>query len=91
MSSDTNWEYKDVHLSAYSSSYHTWIAVNRIHALFHLVVLFLVGECPASEFDVPTFRNTVCSIYMGDVNSVTVCVKGHGTEWLVVPKSCVIS
>ena len=29
------------------------------------VVCFLLGNSPASEFYMPTFRNTVCSIFMG--------------------------
>ena len=29
------------------------------------VVLFLLGDSPASEFYVPTFRNTVCPIFIG--------------------------
>jgi len=29
------------------------------------VVCFLLGNSPASEFDTPTFRNTVCSIFIG--------------------------
>jgi hypothetical protein len=28
-------------------------------------VCFLLGNSPASEFDIPTFRNTVCSIFIG--------------------------
>jgi hypothetical protein len=29
------------------------------------VVCFLLGNSPASEFCMPTFRNTVCSIFIG--------------------------
>jgi len=32
------------------------------------VVLFLLGNSPASELYVPTFRNTVCSNFIGRVN-----------------------
>jgi len=31
-------------------------------------IFFLLGYTPASEFDMPTFRNTVCSIFVGRVN-----------------------
>ena len=40
-------------------------------ASFHRVlnvVFFLLGDSPASEFYVPTFRNTVCSIFIGRVS-----------------------
>ena len=33
------------------------------------VVLFLLGDSLASEFYVPTFRNTVCYIFIGRVNT----------------------
>jgi len=29
------------------------------------VVCFLLGNSPASEFYIPTFRNTICSIVIG--------------------------
>jgi hypothetical protein len=32
------------------------------------VVFFLLGDSPASEFYMPTFRNTVCSIFMCGVS-----------------------
>jgi len=32
---------------------------------YHVVVCFLLGNSPASEFYMPTFRNTVCSIFIG--------------------------
>jgi hypothetical protein len=32
------------------------------------VVFILLGDSPASEFYVPTFRNTVCSIFKGRVS-----------------------
>ena len=32
------------------------------------VVFFLLGDCPVSEFYMPTFRNTVCSIFIGGVS-----------------------
>jgi len=35
-----------------------------------LVVLFLLGDSPPSEFYVPTFRNTVCYIFIGHVNTI---------------------
>jgi hypothetical protein len=36
------------------------------------VVCFLLGNCPASEFYMPTFRNTICSIFIGKkVNKFT--------------------
>jgi CRISPR/Cas system Type II protein with McrA/HNH and RuvC-like nuclease domain len=31
-------------------------------------VLFILGDSPASEFSVSTFRNTVCSILIGRLN-----------------------
>jgi len=33
------------------------------------VVFFLLGETPASEFYAPTFRNTVCSIFIGGIST----------------------
>jgi hypothetical protein len=30
-----------------------------------LFVCFLLGNFPASEFYIPTFRNTICSIFIG--------------------------
>jgi len=33
------------------------------------IVFFLVGESPGSEFFVPTFRNTVYSIFIGGVST----------------------
>jgi hypothetical protein len=33
------------------------------------VVLFLLGEIPASDVYVPTFRNTVCSIFIGGIST----------------------
>jgi len=33
----------------------------------HDHVFFLLGDAPASEFYVPTFRNTVSSIFIGGV------------------------
>ena len=32
------------------------------------VVFFLFGDSPASEFYMPTFRNSVCSIFIGGVS-----------------------
>jgi hypothetical protein len=31
----------------------------------NVVCFFLLGNSPASEFCVPTFQNTVCSIFIG--------------------------
>jgi len=33
-----------------------------------IVVFFLLGDTPVSEFYIPTFRNTVCSILISDVS-----------------------
>jgi hypothetical protein len=33
------------------------------------VVFFLMGDSPAFEFYVPTFRNTLCSIFLGRVKN----------------------
>ena len=33
------------------------------------VVFFLLGDSPGSEFYMPTFRNTVCSIFIGKKKS----------------------
>ena len=49
------------------------LALLRAHPIFHvsrirvnlLVVCFLLGNTPASEIYMPTFRNTVCSIFIG--------------------------
>jgi hypothetical protein len=34
-----------------------------------IVVFFLLGESPASEFYVPTFRNAVCSIFISGIST----------------------
>jgi len=41
----------------------TFFISNFLHVLN--VVCFLLGNSPASEFYMPTFRNTVCSVFMG--------------------------
>jgi hypothetical protein len=43
------------------------------------VLLFILGDSPASEFYVPTFRNTVCSIFIGRLNK-KIPVKIEQTE-----------
>jgi hypothetical protein len=35
-----------------------------IHDVSNDVVFFLLGDSPVSEFYVPTFRNTLCSIFI---------------------------
>jgi hypothetical protein len=37
------------------------------HKIF-IVVLFIFGESPMSDFYAPTFRNSVCSIFIGGVS-----------------------
>ena len=39
----------------------------------HKVVCFLLGNSLASEFYMPTFRNTVCSIFIGAYEDGTEC------------------
>jgi hypothetical protein len=41
--------------------------MNGLHEVW-AIVFFLVGGSPASELNVPTFQNTVCSIFLGNVN-----------------------
>jgi len=38
--------------------------ISTFHRVLN-VVSFLLGNCPASEFYVPTFRNTVSFIFIG--------------------------
>jgi hypothetical protein len=35
------------------------------------LVFFLLGDCPASEFYMLTFRNTVCSVFIVGVSAYT--------------------
>jgi hypothetical protein len=35
--------------------------------VIHYFVCFLLGDSPASEFYKPTFRNTICSIFIGKI------------------------
>jgi len=39
--------------------------ITASHKTLHHVVSFLLGNSPASEFYVPLFQNTVCSIFIG--------------------------
>jgi len=41
------------------------------------VVCFLLGNSPASEIYMPTFRNTVCSIFIGHRNRQSVPKRWH--------------
>jgi len=43
-----------------------------------VVVCILLGDSPASEFYMPTFQNTVCSIFIGAVSSSRTA--GHPKE-----------
>jgi len=43
------------------------------------VVLFLLGDSPVSEFYVPTFRNTVSSIFIGGVEIDFTVFRNVGT------------
>ena len=40
------------------------LLISNFHHILY-VVCFLLGNSPASEFYMPTFRNTVCSIFIG--------------------------
>jgi hypothetical protein len=46
-------------------------AAQKISELRHKtkVAFFLLGDSPASEFYVPTFRNTICPIFIGRVHT----------------------
>jgi hypothetical protein len=45
------------------------------------VVCFLMGNSPASEFYMPTFRNTICSIFIGKkVNNDNLRMVGYPYE-----------
>jgi len=48
---------------------------------FVLVVYFILGNSPASEFYMPTFRNTLCSIFIGGYVPVYLPMKMEQTEW----------
>jgi hypothetical protein len=43
-------------------------SVNYDKTVLKNVVFFLFGDSPASEYYVPTFRNTVSSIFIGGVS-----------------------
>ena len=47
------------------------------------VVFFLLGDSPESEFYVPTFRNTVCYIFIGRVKNKVLLTRQMGQ---IVPK-----
>jgi len=49
--------------AAYASPY-----IAGILHMIEVLVCFLLGNSPASEFYVPTFWNTVCSIFIGMKN-----------------------
>jgi hypothetical protein len=59
------------------------------------VVLFLLVNTPASEYYVPTFRNTVCSTFLGPVRGkknlrVIVCTFPVLAEIIFVSSSLII-
>jgi hypothetical protein len=53
-------------ISSHSGKPLTFLISNSCHILN--VVLFLLGDSPASVFYVPTFRNSVCSVIIGGVS-----------------------
>ena len=64
-----------------TASHHMWLSVSRIHALFHLV-LFIVGDSPASEFYAPSFRNTLF-VPSSQVVWTTAQFALRGMDWTV--------
>jgi len=48
------------------------------------VIFFLLGDSPASEFYVPMFQNTVCSIFIGGVSRKTSSVVLVATSSIIL-------
>jgi len=63
-------QYKNIHFLSTNTDKLHMISHTRHPRVIPLkrhevVVCFLLGNSPASEFYMPTFQNTVCSIFIG--------------------------